>query len=278
MCRWLAYSGAPIAPTELIFKPEHSLIDQSLSARASETTTNGDGFGLGWYEHCDSPGIYKHTRPAWNDPNLRDVCLHVQSPLFLAHIRAATGTAIQQSNCHPFRYGSWLFVHNGRINGFQQVKRELALGVSEDLYPYITGTTDSEIMFFLSLSFGMEEDVSEGVARMAGFVEDACRRRGIDSAIQMSLGISDGQRLYAFRYSTEGRPRTLFHSKSIAALRKLVPPESRERLAEFSRDARAVVSEPLTELPDPWEEVPESSFLIVEAGEIERRPFAPKLP
>jgi len=278
MCRWLAYSGAPIAPTELIFKPQHSLIDQSLSARSSETTTNGDGFGLGWYDHCDGPGLYKHTQPAWNDPNLSDVCLHVQSPLFLAHIRAATGTAIQQSNCHPFRYGSWLFVHNGSIHGFQQVKRELALGVSEDLYPYITGTTDSEIMFFLSLSFGMEENVSEGIARMVGFVEDVCRRRGIDNAMQMSLGISDGKRLYAFRYSTERQSRTLFHSKSLSALRELVPPEFRERLSEFSTDARAVVSEPLTELPDPWEEVPESSFLTVEGGEVERTPFAPRSP
>ena len=62
------------------------------------------------------------------------------------------------------------------------------------------------------------------------------------------------------------------------SLKELIPSEFQERLSKFSSDARAVVSEPLTDLPEPWEEVPESSFLTVEAGEIERRPFAPQSP
>ncbi len=33
MCRWLAYSGSPIALETLLLEPEHSLIDQSLHAR-----------------------------------------------------------------------------------------------------------------------------------------------------------------------------------------------------------------------------------------------------
>ena len=49
MCRWLAYSGAPVYLEELVYKPEHSLIDQSLVARSARTTTNGDGFGIAWY-------------------------------------------------------------------------------------------------------------------------------------------------------------------------------------------------------------------------------------
>ena len=51
MCRWIAYSGAPIYLDELLFKPKHSLIDQSLAARKGETTTNGDGFGVAFDEH-----------------------------------------------------------------------------------------------------------------------------------------------------------------------------------------------------------------------------------
>ena len=47
MCRWLAYSGSPILIEELLYKPEHSLIDQSLHARLGVDTTNGDGFSLG---------------------------------------------------------------------------------------------------------------------------------------------------------------------------------------------------------------------------------------
>src|SRR5215217_912869 len=49
MCRWLAYSGSPLLIEELLYRPDHSLIDQSLHSRLGVETTNGDGFGLGWY-------------------------------------------------------------------------------------------------------------------------------------------------------------------------------------------------------------------------------------
>ena len=49
MCRWMAWSGQPVLIEELLFKPKHGLIDQSLHSRMGVETTNGDGFGLGWY-------------------------------------------------------------------------------------------------------------------------------------------------------------------------------------------------------------------------------------
>ena len=114
MCRWLAYSGSPVLIEEVLYKPQHSLIDQSLHARLGVDTTNGDGFGLGWYSPgSQTPALFRSIEPAWNDRNLREVAGHVESPLFLAHIRASTGTAIQQTNCHPFRHEKWIWVHNG---------------------------------------------------------------------------------------------------------------------------------------------------------------------
>ena len=157
MCRWLAYNGNPIYLERLLFEPEHSLIDQSLEARYGEHPTNGDGFGVGWYGERPEPGLFKDVRPAWNDPNLRDLTRHIQSHLFLAHVRATTGSEIQRTNCHPFRHGRWLFMHNGLIEQFDRIKRQLALEVAADLYPHILGTTDSEIMFFLALTFGLDE-------------------------------------------------------------------------------------------------------------------------
>ncbi len=48
MCRWLAYSGNPIQMETVLFRPRHSLIDQSLRSRlGGETTTNGDGLFMG---------------------------------------------------------------------------------------------------------------------------------------------------------------------------------------------------------------------------------------
>ncbi len=273
MCRWLAYSGAPIHLEEAIFRPEHSLIDQSLNARQGETTTNGDGFGIGWYGNRDFPGVYRDIQPAWNDANLQALAAQIESRLFFAHIRAATGTAVQRTNCHPFRYGCWLFVHNGSIGGFDKIKRDLVLAVAPELYNEIRGTTDSEIMFFLALTFGMADDVLRGVARMVGFVEATGTKHGIEHPMQMALGISDGGRLYGFRYSTEGRSRTLFHSADIEAVREIVPGARR-----FSSDARAVVSEPLTDMSDVWIGVPESSWLTVDKGEIRIEDFVPQMP
>jgi predicted glutamine amidotransferase len=112
MCRWLAYSGTPIRLEELLVK--RSLADRPEPARTQgATTTNGDGFGVGWYEESETPRLYRSTHPAWNDRKLRELAAGISSPLFFAHIRAPTGTAIQQTNTHPFRYGRWLWMHKG---------------------------------------------------------------------------------------------------------------------------------------------------------------------
>ncbi len=271
MCRWTAYQGSPIYLEELLFKPENSLIRQSLQARVSETVTNGDGFGVGWYGTRDFPGVYKDVRPAWNDSNLRALASQIESSLFLAHVRATTGTEVQRSNCHPFQYGNWLFVHNGVLKGLNKIKRDLVLAIDPEFFPCITGTTDSELMFYLALSFGMAEDVAGGLARMAGFIEQTSQRHGIDHAVQMTLGISDGHSLYACRYSTEGRSRSLYHSASSAAIEELGPEAGR-----FSSETRAIVSEPLNELAESWEAVPESSFLTITGGDVSCQPFAPE--
>ncbi|MET9463585.1 class II glutamine amidotransferase, partial [Streptomyces sp. NPDC006544] len=102
MCRWLAYSGTPMLLDTILYKPAHSLIDQSLHSKLGVETTNGDGFGIGWYsEDNHTPALLRDVGPAWNNRNLREMADHVRSPLFFAHIRASTGTAVQQSNCHP---------------------------------------------------------------------------------------------------------------------------------------------------------------------------------
>lgn len=274
MCRWIAYSGSPIMLDELLLKRDVSLIDQSLSARLAEEPTNGDGFGVGWYSRGDEPGVYREIQPAWNDRNLSDLAHHIESPLFLAHVRRATGTPVQRSNCHPFRHGRWLFVHNGVLRDFARIKRDLTCAVAPALYPAIEGTTDSELMFFLALTLGLDDEPLPALERMAGLIEQIAHEHGIVHPVQMTLGLADGSRLFAVRYSSERRSRTLFHSASIAALRELHPHEP--QLDVFPDDARAVVSEPLDDTSDAWIEIPESSALIIAEGAIEARPFEPR--
>jgi glutamine amidotransferase len=164
-------------------------------------------------------------------------------------------------------------VHNGLINGYEKLHRDLAFSVSPELFPLISGTTDSELIFMLALSFGMDGDVKSGVARMAGLVEQVAETHGVENALQMTLGISDGESLYAVRYSTEGNSRSLFHSASRHATAEIAPEAGR-----FSRGARAIVSEPLSNLEADWVPVPEASFLRITGGNISCEPFAPIRP
>ena len=132
---------------DLIAAPCHSLIHQSLHAEEAKTGTNGDGFGVGWYGARPEPGLYREVRPAWSDENLRSICAQVRSPLFFAHVRAATGTATTRANCHPFVHGRWMFMHNGQIGGYGAVRRALEQLIPDDLYTARAGTTDSEALF-----------------------------------------------------------------------------------------------------------------------------------
>jgi predicted glutamine amidotransferase len=274
MCRWLAYSGSPIRLEELLVKRDRSLIDQSLHARQGATTTNGDGFGVGWYGDGELLRVYRSTHPAWNDRNLRELAAGISSPLFFAHIRASTGTAIQETNTHPFRYGRWLWMHNGLIRDFERMKRELVLAVDDSLYTSIEGTTDSEVMFFLALSFVLEDDPVAAVERMVGFVEQTGQKHGVEFPIQMTVATTDGRSIWAVRYSSEGDSRSLYFSTRMDSLKALYP-----ELAELqarSDETRVIVSEPLCDLLGAWNEAPESHVGIFQAGEDELRPFTPR--
>ncbi|MFD9406546.1 class II glutamine amidotransferase [Streptomyces sp. NPDC059989] len=275
MCRWLAYSGTPMLLDTILYKPAHSLIDQSLHSKLGVETTNGDGFGIGWYTQDNTtPALLRDVGPAWNNRNLREMADHVTSPLFFAHIRASTGTAVQQSNCHPFRHGRWMFMHNGAIAGFHLMRRDLTLLVDPALYADIEGTTDSEVMFFLALTFGLEEDPPTAVARMAGAVERAGREHGVEFPLQMTLAITDGERVWAFRYSSRHMSRSLFYSSRVDALRRLHPDVA--FLQEVSDETRLIVSEPLGDLPGAWNEVPESCYGVVQPGADEMSTFVPQ--
>ena len=259
MCRWMAYSGDPILAEELLFKPQHSIIDQSLHSRMGATTTNGDGFGIGWYGEGVEPAVFKSVEPAWNDWNLREVAAQIRTRLLFAHIRASTGTPVQRSNCHPFRHGRWLWMHNGAIREFHNLKRELMMAVDPSLYLDIEGSTDSETLFFLALTLDLTEDPFGAVARAIGFVEKVGREHGVEYPFQGTIATSNGESVWAFRYSSEGKSRSLYFSTTVATLRELHP-------------------EPLGDLPGAWNEVPESSAGVIHPGTDEMRPFQPIAP
>jgi predicted glutamine amidotransferase len=276
MCRWLAYSGAPILMKEVLYGGTNSLVDQSLHSRLGAEPTNGDGFGVGWYGTPDTPGVYRSVEPAWNDENLRELAGHISSPLFFTHIRAAIGSSVQQTNCHPFRHDRWLFMHNGYINELAKIKRDLILAVDPSLYPEIRGQADTEVLFFLALTFGLQDDPPAAVEQAIGLVEDVAERHGVPHPFQGTVATTDGQSIWAFRYSSERKSRSLFYTTDIPTLRKLYP--NRDLFQEVSESARMIVSEPLSDVAGVWNEVPESTWGVVGPDREEMRAFRPKAP
>jgi glutamine amidotransferase len=274
MCRWLAYYGDPIPLDLLLFRRQHSLIDQSLHSRLGATTTNGDGFGVGWYGTGEEPGLYRSVHPAWNDRNLRDLAVHISSPVFFAHIRASTGTPIQETNCHPFRHRKWLFMHNGAVREFEKVRRDLMLEIDPALFPFLQGSADSEVLFFLALTFGLEDDPVPALERMAGLVEEVGERHGVEHPLMMSVAVTDGTKIVAVRYSSERDSRSLYFSTDAKALKQQHP--ELEEVQALSDEARAIVSEPLGDVVGAWNEVPEASVGIVQPGQDELHPFTPR--
>lgn len=272
MCRWLAYSGEPLQPSLVILDAKHSLVAQSLNSPLGAETVNGDGFGFGWYPtNGRPPAIFHSTDPAWNDTNLRELTTSVESSLFFSHVRAAAGPPIQQSNCHPFRHGNWLFMHNGAIADFHLTKRDLTYAVDPSLYPEILGTTDSEVLFHLALTFGLEDDPIGALGKAIQEVEKAGRAAGTAFPMQGTVAVTDGTTIWAVRYSSVGRSRSLFHSANARSVREMYPDMKQFEL--FGDKAQLVVSEPLNDLPGVFLEVEESTAVILRDGDYEHQPF-----
>ncbi|MGO9822943.1 MAG: class II glutamine amidotransferase [Solirubrobacteraceae bacterium] len=167
-------------------------------------------------------------------------------------------------------------MHNGYINEFGTIKRDLVLAVDPSLYPGIRGQADTEVLFFLALTFGLEDDPPAAVAQAIGLVEDVAERHGVPHPFQGTVATTDGESIWAFRYSSERKSRSLFYTTDVPTLRKLYP--DREDLQQFSDDARLIVSEPLGDVAGVWNEVPESTCGVVGPGREEMRPFRPTAP
>jgi glutamine amidotransferase len=255
MCRWIAYLGEPIFLEDLVTTPQQSLIVQSRRSREAASTVNGDGFGLGWYGERGEPGLFRDIRPAWSDENLLSLAQQIKSGLFFAHVRASTGTATTRANCHPFKHGRWMFMHNGRIGGWSGLRRQIEMAIPDHLFRHRHGTTDSEALFLLLLANGLEQDTPGACARTLGFVDEAMRRAGESEPLRVTAALSDGRRIFALRHASDGKPETLYV-------------RSRRRSA-----GTLIVSEPLDDGRDDWQAVPPESFVTLEADRVDIQPF-----
>lgn len=245
MCRWIAYRGETTAFEHYVTEPEHSLLTQSLRALQATTATNGDGFGLGWYGDHPEPGLYRETRPAWSDENLRYLCRHLHSHLFFAHVRAATGTAVTRQNCHPFACGRWMFMHNGFVGSWNRLRRKVEAMIPDYLYPSRTGTTDSEAVFLAMMGSGLDKDPIEATRQVLNLLCELVNEDGHRERMRFTSALANGHDLFAFRFAANDSANSLYFRQN--------------------GDQLIIVSEPFDQEPD-WSEVPENHALIALAS------------
>ncbi|MDD1782807.1 class II glutamine amidotransferase [Enterovibrio sp. ZSDZ35] len=213
MCRWLAYQGKPCFLDDMLLRPNHSLVLQSMEATKAVTAVNADGFGAAWYGEKGTPALYREVLPAWSDANLRSIAEHTKSHRFMAHVRASTGTNTSRENCHPFNVENWLFMHNGQIPEFEAVRFALERQLDEKYYLRRTGTTDSELIFLLLLQHGLEHEPCSALKHVFTDIELAIRAKGIQDPFKASLCISNGLQFWGVRYASFGPPPTMFVKK-----------------------------------------------------------------
>ncbi len=272
MCRFLAYSGAPITMDELLYQPENSLIRQSYKARERAEPLNGDGFGVGWYDFNidETPGVFLSVSPAWNNRNLRSIAPKIRSNCIFAHVRAASFGDVTLENCHPFKYKNLLFMHNGDVGGFRKIKRDLRRRLSDEIYDWIQGDTDSEHFFALFLNRLTKSGKSENPQTFVTVLQETIvellqisREKNVTEPASLNVAITNGKFTLATKYISDSaqKPNTLYYSSGSrfechGGVCHMLPVSS-------SQHSVLIVSEKLTKFDKDWQEVPLNHFVVV---------------
>lgn len=275
MCRFIAYFGQPLIIDELLCKPNNSLIHQSIHAKEADMPLNGDGFGLGWYSPSIdmNPAVFTSTQPAWNDLNLKRLAPKIRTNCFFAHVRAATHGRVSMSNCHPFQFKRLLFMHNGGIGGFTQIKRYIRRRLSDPIYDWVQGSTDSEHLFALFLENWLQDNAHYSVEEITKLlkktIHQVCRlqkQHGIKESSHFNLVVSSGNDVIATRYlsNPSGRrdkARSLYYAeadeiRTIDGVCHLINEKSQHR-------SIVIASEKLDNHKANWIQVPTNQCLQV---------------
>ncbi len=254
MCRFIAYSGDTTFMNHLVFNASNSLVHQSKNAKMRVNPLNGDGFGIGWYPtHDDTiPGTFVSIEPAWSNRNLGQIAAKVPTHHYFAHVRdASVGMPVSQSNCHPFQYGRYLWMHNGRLDQFSKFRRLIINDLSDQAFDFIKGNTDSECAFALfldELNFAENATLEQLKTAMRTTI---CRineyRASVDATTNafINFAVTNGHESVFTRYSTraEVRPASLFY---------------------YQDDSHVIVSsEPLETNKVNWHKVERSTLLSI---------------
>ena len=272
MCRFIAYQGDPVLIADLLYRPRHSLVRQSMTAEQMSQTFNADGFGIGFYtDDQPTPCVVRSTVPAWANRGLENLAYRIHSRVVFGHVRAAShGLPVQDTNTHPFSNGRYQFMHNGWIGSFRSIKRALQSSLGDVAWGAIEGTTDSEHAFALVIDELGGSDASATPADLrAAVVRAIARIRELDVAtgsprpMVCNFAITDGTTTVVSRFSANAaKPASLFYS---AGDSYRVHGDDCDMVPSVDGvyGAMMVASEPLTRQPEDWVEIPDNHTITI---------------
>ena len=272
MCRFIVYKGEETSPSHLLYHTQHSLITQSLSSEYRKNPVNGDGFGVAWYPlHEDiEAGVFTSVEPAWSNKNLRMIASKVRTKHYFAHVRdASVGMPVTQTNCHPFHYGKYTFMHNGKIGEFSRLKRAIQNRLSDNSFNMITGNTDSEHIFALIMETLQRDQnaeankIMEAITQAIHTIKSLQKEYSVAQPATLNLALSNGEITICSRYVTcpNHSPASLFYGKGNATLRDGEMHYSKQNLT--SAQSVIVCSEPLNDDDHYWQEIPRNHSIVI---------------
>ena len=326
MCRWFAYispeepcllSDVLISPANAISKQcsehylpqllphgeEHELDDsQDKLLKMRNSLLNMDGLGIAWYTHAAEnyvkgvdgprPALYKSQSPPINDFNFRSLCGNTETRCVLAHIRATSGSVVTQVNSHPFVFGRHVFMHNGVVSNFSDIRRDLTDHLSYDAYCNVLGSTDSEhaaALYITNLTGGKTKDtwekeypISDMLSAMTKTVIQILKLQqkhlGKKAAPNsLNFCTADGKKMIAIRFRNHAtqQPPSLYWSEFAGrTLNQKFPgdPDKAEKVNEEATKSDGerigkhtiIASEPTTYDESEWHLISRNSALTVD--------------
>ncbi|KAJ6013655.1 hypothetical protein N7540_008246 [Penicillium herquei] len=278
MCRFLIYKGRnEIRLSKLVTEPSHSILTQSYDSRLrldNRRPVNGDGFGVGFYTDPKlgpEPCIFTSTLPAWNCENLERLASKTCSNLIFAHVRATTEGALADNNCHPFQHQTLMWMHNGAVGAWNNIKRTLASSLSDKWFLGVKGGTDSEWSFALFLDLLEKEGVDpssdpgpEGfgqallrkvmmktIAKINEFIAaipEQSKTAGLETRSLLNFAVTDGHTVICTRYisSKTDEPASLYFSSGTKWKEGSTKGHFKMERHDKGADIVLVASEPIT--------------------------------
>jgi len=162
-------------------------------------------------------------------------------------------------------------MHNGGIGGFEKLRRTIFRDLSDELFNWVKGQTDSELFFAIFLEFMHKSnqtfDIQHGVhllRKTLDYIEALQKKAGIKETNFINIVISNGKSLLALRYvSNEKETATSLYYALGEKLEYQNGYCHMQSQDNHAKESILIASEKFTSHKVNWKEVPINHILLV---------------